>query len=142
MLIGRREHIEDATARGHLSASLDEIDTLLNKQSGLLGCAGTGSGDMRELVAAAAAGKESAVTTLNMVGHRAALYIGGYYTLLGGADAIIFTGGVGENSFPAREAIISRLVAIGCRLDPARNKQIIFGKQHCRLMQRLPSFKF
>jgi acetate kinase len=108
--------------------SLDEIDTLLNKQSGLLGCAGTGSGDMRELVAAAAAGKESAVTTLNMVGHRAALYIGGYYTLLGGADAIIFTGGVGENSFPAREAIISRLVAIGCQLDPARNKATNFGK--------------
>jgi acetate kinase len=108
--------------------SLDEIDTLLNKQSGLLGCAGTGSGDMRELVAAAAAGKEPAVTTLNMVGHRAALYIGGYYTLLGGADAIIFTGGVGENSFPAREAIISRLVAIGCRLDSARNKATNFGK--------------
>ncbi len=108
--------------------TLDEIDTLLNKQSGLLGCGGTGSGDMRELVAAAAAGKASAVTTLNMVGHRAALYIGGYYTLLGGADAIVFTGGIGENSFPAREAIITRLAAIGCRYDAARNQEINFGK--------------
>jgi len=108
--------------------SLDEIDTLLNKQSGLLGCAGTGSGDMRDLVNAAAAGKEPAVTTLNMFAHRAALYIGGYYTLLGGADAIVFTGGIGENSVPAREAILKRLGAIGCRFDEARNKEICFGK--------------
>ncbi len=108
--------------------SLDEIDTLLNKQSGLLGCAGTGSGDMRDLVTAAAAGKESAVTTLNMFAHRIALFIGGYYTLLGGADAVVFTGGIGENSFPAREAIMKRLAAIGCRFDAARNKEICFGK--------------
>jgi len=108
--------------------SLDEIDTLLNKQSGLLGCAGTGSGDMRDMVAAAAAGKAAAITTLNMFAHRIALYIGGYYTLLGGADAIVFTGGIGENSFPAREAIMQRLAAIGCRYDAARNKEFLFGK--------------
>jgi acetate kinase len=60
-----------------------------------------------------------------MFGHRAALYIGGYYTLLGGADAIIFTGGIGENSVPARKAILSRLEAIGCKADEAKNKAVV-----------------
>ncbi len=102
--------------------SIDEIDNMLNKQSGLMGINGIGSGDMRDTVNAAAQGKASAENALNMFGHRAALYIGGYYTLLGGADAIIFTGGIGENSVPGRKAIISRLDAIGCELDEARNK--------------------
>jgi len=59
-----------------------------------------------------------------MFGHRAALFIGGYFTLLGGADAIIFTGGIGENSAPARKAIVSRLEALGCKLDEAKNKAV------------------
>ncbi|MDD2455944.1 MAG: acetate kinase [Kiritimatiellae bacterium] len=102
--------------------SIDEIDNMLNKQSGLTGINGIGSGDMRDTVNAAAQGKASAENALNMFGHRAALYIGGYYTLLGGADAIIFTGGIGENSIPARKSIISRLEAIGCELDDFKNK--------------------
>ena len=102
--------------------SIDEIDNMLNKQSGLTGINGIGSGDMRDTVNAAAQGKASAENAINMFGHRAALYIGGYYTLLGGADAIIFTGGIGENSIPARKSIISRLEAIGCELDDFKNK--------------------
>ncbi len=106
--------------------SIDEIDNVLNKQSGLVGVNGLDSGDMRDTVNAAAQGKAAAENALNMFGHRTALYIGGYFTLLGGADAIIFTGGIGENSAPARKAVISRLEAIGCKLDEAKNKAI-FG---------------
>ncbi len=105
--------------------SIDEIDNVLNKQSGLVGVNGLDSGDMRDTVNAAAQGKAAAENALNMFGHRTALYIGGYFTLLGGADAIIFTGGIGENSAPARKAIISRLEAIGCKLDDVKNKAVM-----------------
>jgi acetate kinase len=106
--------------------TIDEIDSVLNKKSGLYGINGINSGDMRDTVNAAAQGKSAAANAIEMFGHRAALYIGGYYTLLGGADAIIFTGGIGENSHPARRAIISRLEAIGCKLDEAKNLEV-FG---------------
>jgi len=105
--------------------TVDEIDNVLNKQSGLVGVNGLDSGDMRDTVNAAMQGKAAAENALNMFGHRAALYIGGYFTLLGGADAIIFTGGIGENSAPARKSIISRLEAIGCKLDDAKNKAVV-----------------
>jgi acetate kinase len=104
--------------------SLDAIDNALNKQSGLMGINGVGSGDMRDTINAAAQGKAAAENALNMFGHRTAFYIGGYYALLGGADAIIFTGGIGENSAPARKTILTRLEAIGCKLDETKNKAV------------------
>ena len=102
----------------------DGIDDLLNKKCGLLGVGGIDSGDMRDLVDAAAAGNASAAMALNLFGHRTAFYVGGYYALLGGADAIVLTGGIGENSAQARKKIVSRLSAIGCTLDESRNDQI------------------
>ena len=111
--------------------SIDEIDNVLNKKSGLFGVNGLGSGDMRDTKDAAWKDPDStiedpdhpdALNAIRMFAHRTALYIGGYYTLLGGADAIVFTGGIGENSAPARREIISRLKAIGCELDDAKNK--------------------
>jgi len=114
--------------------TIDEIDNVLNKKSGLLGVNGIGSGDMRDTVIACQLkdGSEldnndseldnNARNAIKMFAHRAALYIGGYYTLLGGADAIVFTGGIGENSKQARRAIISRLGAIGCKLDLDKNE--------------------
>jgi acetate kinase len=99
----------------------DAIDDLLNKRSGLLGVGGIDSGDMRDIVDATAAGNPAAASALRMFAHRLALYIGGYYTLLGGADGIVLTGGIGENSAGARKAIADRLVAIGCVLDEERN---------------------
>ncbi len=102
--------------------SIEEIDDILNKKSGLLAMAGNGSGDMRDLVTAAGKGNKMAANALAMFAHRIALYIGGYYTLVGGADAIIFTGGIGENSFPARRAIIDNLKAIGVEVDEEKNK--------------------
>ena len=100
---------------------LETIESDLNKESGLKGVNGIGSGDMRDTVHAAEQGKAAATNAIEMFGHRAALYIGGYYTLLGGADAIIFTGGIGENSSAGRKAVISRLAAIGCKLDSKKN---------------------
>jgi acetate kinase len=109
--------------------SIDEIDDALNTKSGLKAVNGLdGNGDMRDTVHAAEMGKAAAINAINMFAHRAALYIGGYYTLLGGADAIIFTGGIGENSAPARKAITSRLEAIGCTLDEKKNASC-FGVQ-------------
>jgi acetate kinase len=113
--------------------SIDDLDDILNKKSGLSAINGLEkngklNGDMRDTVHAAEMGKAAAINAINMFAHRAALYIGGYYTLLSGADAIIFTGGIGENSHPARKSIITRLEALGCKLDEKSNEGC-FGVQ-------------
>jgi acetate kinase len=102
--------------------TVDEIDNLLNKKSGLFGVAEIGSSDMRDILGAAADGNQKAECALNMFVHRLVFYIGGYDTLLGGADAVVFTGGIGENSVPIRQRIISRLESLGCHLDEAENQ--------------------
>ena len=98
-----------------------EADTLLNKKSGLLAL--TGSSDCRDICAKAAKGDKAAELALEMLAYRTALYIGGYNTVIGGADAIILTGGIGENSTEVRERIINRLGALGIKLDKAANKK-------------------
>ena len=107
--------------------SADEIDRILNKESGLKAINGIGSADMRDTISAANAGNEDAQNALQMFAHRVALYIGGYFTLVGGADAIVFTGGIGENSAYSRKLIIDRLTALGVELDEARNS-VLRGK--------------
>ncbi len=104
----------------------DEIDSLLNKKSGLLGVAETGSGDMRDLLKSIDEGNEKAECALSMFVHRLVHYIGGYFTLLRGADAVVFTGGIGENSVPTRARVVSRLSGLNCHLDQAEN--LITGK--------------
>lgn len=98
-----------------------ETDNLLNKKSGLLAL--TGSSDCRDICAKAAKGDKHAELALEMLAYRTALYIGGYNTVIGGADAIIMTGGIGENSTEVRERIINRLGALGIKLDKAANKK-------------------
>ena len=97
-----------------------EMDTLLNKKSGLLALAG--SSDCRDICAKAAKGDKMAELALEMLAYRVALYIGAYNTIVGGADAIVMTGGIGENSSEVRERIVSRLGALGVKLDKAANK--------------------
>lgn len=97
-----------------------EMDSILNKKSGLLGASGVSS-DMRDLQAACAAGNQQAIETYNMFLHRLLHYIGGYYLLLGGADAILFTGGIGENSFEVRKYIVDHLDVFGCKLNDELN---------------------
>ena len=97
-----------------------EMDTLLNKKSGLLALAG--SSDCRDICAKAAKGDRAAELALEMLAYRTALYIGAYNTVIGGADAIVMTGGIGENSSEVRERIVKRLGALGVKLDKKANK--------------------
>ena len=99
-----------------------EMDRILNKESGLQGVAGVKGGDCRDLCAKAEAGDRAAELALEMLAYRVALYIGAYNTVIGGADAIIMTGGIGENSSDVRARIISRLGALGIKVDKAANK--------------------
>ena len=98
-----------------------EMDKLLNKQSGLQALSGVPGGDCRDIVARAEKGDKGAELALEMLGYRTALYIGAYNTIIGGADAIVMTGGIGENSSEARERIIGRLGALGIKLDKKAN---------------------
>ena len=102
-----------------------EMDTLLNKQSGLQALSGVKGGDCRDICAKAAKGDRGAELALEMLAYRVALYIGAYNTVVGGADAIVMTGGIGENSAEVRGRIVGRLGALGIRLDRAVN-----GKTH------------
>ena len=96
-----------------------EADTLLNKKSGLLAL--TGSSDCRDICAKAAKGDRHAELALEMLAYRVALYLGGYNTVIGGADAIVLTGGIGENSTEVRERILKRLGALGIKVDKKAN---------------------
>ncbi len=100
-----------------------DMDTILNKKSGLQAIAGVVGGDCRDICAKAAKGDRMAELALEMLAYRTALYIGAYNTVVGGADAIIMTGGIGENSDEVRARIINRLSALGIRLDAKMNKK-------------------
>ena len=99
-----------------------EMDRILNKESGLQGVAGVKGGDCRDLCAKAEAGDRAAELALEMLAYRVALYIGAYNTIIGGADAIVMTGGIGENSAEVRARIVNRLAALGIKLDRKANK--------------------
>jgi acetate kinase len=92
-----------------LGYSPAKLDKLLNKESGLLGVAGIGSSDMRDVIDAAKKGDKQADRALKMFVLRVVKYIGAYYTLLNGADVIAFTGGIGEYSAYIRGLILDKL---------------------------------
>ncbi|MEZ0090581.1 acetate kinase [Streptacidiphilus sp. EB129] len=100
--------------------SVDEIDTLLNRRSGLAGLCG--DNDMREITRRIAEGDEQARLAFDIYVHRLRKYLGGYYAVLGRVDAIAFTAGVGENAVPVREAALAGLEDLGIDLDHALNQ--------------------
>ncbi len=108
---------------------LSELDTLLNRRSGVLGL--SGHQDMRDLVEAAQSGDAASTLAFDVYIHRLRHYLGAYLAVLGGADAIVFTAGVGENSAPVRAAALAGLEGLGIRLDsrlneaPSRDARII-----------------
>ena len=110
--------------------SPDEIDTMMNKKSGLLGVSGLSS-DMRDIEKARDEGHEGAATAYKMFMHRLLHYIGGYYLLLGGPDAIVFTGGIGENGIATRKNVVDAMAIYGIKLDEAANncrgKQVVIS---------------
>ena len=100
--------------------SAEEAEDILNKHSGMLGVSGVSS-DGRDVEAAAKEGNERAVLTEKIFANRVASYIGSYYVQLGGLDAIVFTGGIGENDAKMRKRIIDRVKVLGADLDDAKN---------------------
>ena len=104
---------------GRAATSLPELDTLLNRHSGLLGL--TGMRDMRDVQAAAASGDADARLALGVYTHRLRHYLGAYLAHLGGADAIVFTAGVGENSAATRAATLAGMQWLGIDVDAERN---------------------
>ena len=99
----------------------DGLDRLLNSQSGILGL--SGHADMRDLVAAQAAGDEASALALDVYAHRVRSYVGAYAAQLGRVDAIVFTAGVGENSPEVRALALAGLEGFGVELDAARNQE-------------------
>ena len=99
--------------------SLKDIDTLLNKDSGLKGLCG--SNDMREVIEQKDAGDENSRVALEVYAYRIKKYIGSYFASLGTLDAIIFTAGIGENVPYIRELCCSDLDGLGIEIDPERN---------------------
>jgi len=101
--------------------SSQEVETLLNKQSGLLGISGL-TNDMRELLAEARENNDRrARLAIEIFCYRARKYIGAFLAAAGGADAIVFTGGIGENSAEVRTKICAGLEWMGVKLDDERN---------------------
>ncbi len=124
LVMGTRSGDIDPAVLFHLArvAGMDSaaLDDLLNRRSGLLGM--TGTGDMRDARTAAAAGDEAARAGLNVYVHRLRHYLGAYLAHLGGAHAIVFTAGVGENSPETREETIRGFEWLGIEIDRARNE--------------------
>ncbi len=106
----------------HLGYSLEEVDKILNKQSGLLGLAGIGSMDMRDILKAVDENNTQAALALDVYNHRIVKYVGAYTAELNGVDAIVFTGGIGENVPRIRAAVCEHLTYMGVHLDAMRNR--------------------
>lgn len=103
--------------------SIAEITNILNKKSGVLGLSNGLSSDFRDLLESSEGGNETAATALEVFAYRAAKYIGSYVAAMNGIDAIAFTAGVGENSFPVRKKICDYLGYLGITLDENANNQ-------------------
>ena len=131
LMMGTRSGDIDAAAAlrmVELGKTASEVDTILNKKSGLFAIAGINSGDMRDIIGAAEGGNERAQLALKMFVRRVVKYIGSYFVLVGGAEAIVFTGGIGEYSVGIREEIIKGVESLGFKMDAEKNAAH-FGKK-------------
>ncbi len=124
LLMGTRTGDIDAGAVLHIigreELTLGEVNTLLNKHSGLIGLSGVSS-DMREIEDEMQSGNERARLAFNVFTYRVKKYIGSYAAAMGGLDTIVFTGGIGENSAVLRDQVLDGLEFIGVDLDEAKN---------------------
>jgi len=114
---------------GKEGLSLPQMETVLNTQSGLLGLSGL-TADMRELLAEAAEHADRrARLAIDVFTHRARKYVGAYLAALDGADAVVFTGGIGMNAAPVRTAIAGGLRWFGAELDEKKNAEVVGGRE-------------
>lgn len=111
-----------------LGMTLSDVDNLLNKHSGLLGISGI-SNDMRELFKSYEAGDRRAGLAIEIFCYRIKKYIGSYTAVLNGCDALVFTGGIGENNPDIREKICHELDALDIKLDKKKNESMRAGKE-------------
>ena len=125
LIMGSRCGDMDATvvtyAMQKTGLSAKEMDTVLNKQSGLLAVSGVSS-DSRDVEDGIKAGNERCILAQEMYVKRIVEYIAKYFVLLGGCDAIIFTAGVGENSIDTRRDVLEKLAVLGIKVDVEANK--------------------
>jgi acetate kinase len=98
----------------------DKLDEMLNKASGLKGISGEG-GDMRQILSAVIAGNSRAMLALDMYVHSLCKHIGGMLATLGGLDALVFTGGVGENVGEIRDRVAQAFAFLGLKVDSEKN---------------------
>ncbi|MFR9756486.1 acetate kinase [Streptomyces sp. TR06-5] len=123
LVMGTRSGDVDPAVVFHLSRvagmSVDEVDTLLNRRSGLAGLCG--ENDMREIRRRVGEGDEAARLAFDVYVHRLKKYIGAYWAVLNRVDAVVFTAGVGENAAEVRAAALEGLSGWGASVDPGRN---------------------
>ncbi len=105
---------------GKENLTADDINTVLNKKSGVLAISGVSS-DFRDIEVEAEKGNKRAKVALDQFANRVRKYIGAYATQMGGVDVIVFTAGVGENSIEMREQILSKLEFLGVKVDKEKN---------------------
>lgn len=106
-----------------MNINAKEMDTYMNKKSGVLGLSGVSS-DFRDLWKAAGEGNERAKFALEVFGYTVKKYIGAYVAAMGGADAIIFTAGIGENDYKIRSMCVEGLEFLGAHMDEEKNASI------------------
>lgn len=109
-----------------------QSEELLNRKSGLLGLSGVSS-DMREVLAAAEQGHARALVAVKAYCYRVRKYIGAYVAAMGGLDAVLFTGGIGQGSDMVRALALQGLECMGIQLDAQRNREADGFKEVCRI---------
>ncbi len=128
LVMGTRSGDLDPSLVGYLARAealaIDEVERLLNERSGLLGVSGL-TGDMRELLERAGRGEGRARLAVEMFCYRARKYVGAYLAALGGADAVVFTGGIGEHAPAVRAKICEAMAWCGLTLDPVCNEAAV-----------------
>lgn len=131
LVMGTRCGDLDFGAAAHIAAStgqsIDALYTMVNNQSGLLGISGLSS-DCRTLQDARSQGDKRATLAIDVMVHRLARHLGAHLTSLKRLDALIFTGGIGENSALIRELTLERLGVLGLKLDSHKNRQTCGGR--------------
>ena len=112
--------------REKLNLKAEDMVNYLNKKCGVLGVSGVSS-DLRDLEAATEQGNEKALLALEMLGYRVRKYVGSYIAVLGGVDAVVFTGGIGEHSPRIRRLVMENMEFCGAKFDDKKNQEYSSG---------------
>ena len=130
LVMGTRSGDIDPAAVDYLRVKVglkpEEVVNYLNKKCGMLGISGFSS-DMRDCTEAMLKGDERAKLAIEMVAYRVKKYVGSYIAVLGGVDAIVFTGGIGEHSYRVRKMVMEGMEYCGAKFDEKKNEEYSSG---------------